>query len=184
MQRINTDDQKFVVQQVFEYYGSKLKAFALDKTGVGFPIWDQLSRHPNFGSRIHGFNFSEKRVVAFEDRELKPKETQKDLAIERNVVEAGTDWLRNDYVDVAKMRLPYDREILLEFQGQTYTVLKDTGNPYGTRRLFGGGTFHTLDAAKMVMAGKFIPPLEAMLNTAAKQQVVLDQFLGAYPGAF
>ncbi len=49
MQRINTDDQKFVVEQLFEFYGEKMTAFALDKTGVGFPIWDQISRHPRFG---------------------------------------------------------------------------------------------------------------------------------------
>jgi hypothetical protein len=62
MQRINTDDQKFVIAHLMDWYGSAMKAFALDKTGVGFPIWDQLSRHPTFGDRIHGFNFSEKRA--------------------------------------------------------------------------------------------------------------------------
>ena len=117
MQRINTDDQKFVVNWLPDYYGSKMKAFALDKIGVGFPIWDRLSRQHSHGTRIHGFNFSEKRVVAFDDRKLEPKETQKDLAIERNVLEASTDWLRNDYVDAKKIRLPYDKELLIEFQG-------------------------------------------------------------------
>ncbi len=68
MQRINTDDQKFVVEQLFEFYGEKMTAFALDKTGVGFPIWDQMSRHPRWGNRIYGFGFSENRVVAIEDR--------------------------------------------------------------------------------------------------------------------
>jgi hypothetical protein len=58
------------------------------------------------------------------------------------------------------MRLPYDREVLLEFQGQTYTVVKDNGDPYGTAGKFGGGSFHTLDAAKIAVAAKHIPPLE------------------------
>ena len=175
LQRINTDDQKFVIEYLFAFFGSKLRAFALDKTGVGFPIWDQLSRHPQFGKRIYGYNFSGKYIVAFEDRPLEGKETQADLAIERNVVEASTDWLRNDYVDAKRITLPFDKEVLLEFQGQTYTVIKDSGNPYGTKRLFGGGSFHTLDAAKMAMAGKHIPPLEELLATTA-QESVLDVF--------
>ena len=178
MHRVNTDDQKFIVEQLFEFYGPKLKAFALDKTGVGFPIWDQLSRHPRFGKRIYGYNFSEKVVVGFDDRPLEKGETQEDLAIWRNVVEATTDWLRNDYVDGKKMRLPYDREVLLEFQGQTYTVIKDNGNPYGTKRLFSGGSFHTLDAMKMLMAGKHLPQLHDQLNIRTAQVPVLDVFMG------
>ena len=179
LQRINTDDQKVVVEYLFDFYGSKLKVFALDKTGVGFPIWDQLSRYPKIGDRIRGYNFSEKVPVAFEDRPLQRNEKQEDLAIWRNVVEATTDFLRNDYVDAKRLRLPYDREILLEFQGQTYSVIRDTGNPYGQRRLFGGGSFHTLDAAKMVMAGKVLPPIAAMLEQQQQRGPVLDVFVGA-----
>ncbi len=179
LQRINTDDQKFVIEHIFKFYGPKLKVFALDKTGVGFPIWDQLSRYPEIGNRIRGYNFSEKVPVAFLDRPLERGEKMEDLAIWRNVVEATTDFLRNDYVDAKKIRLPYDREILLEFQGQTYTVIKDTGNPYGQRRLFGGGSFHTLDAAKMVMAGRVLPPILAMLENMQPRGPVLDVFVGA-----
>ena len=180
LQRINTDDQKAVVEEIFDFYGDKMKAFALDKTGVGFPIWDQLSRHPRFGDRIHGYNFSEKTIVGFEDREPTGKEKLEDLAIERNVVEAATDWLRNDYVDTKRMLLPWDRELLLEFQGQTYTVIKDNGTPYGTKRLFSGGSFHTLDAAKMAVAGRHIPPLMERLKQT-KRSPVYDAFMGADP---
>jgi hypothetical protein len=178
MQRINADDQKATVQRIFELYGEKLRSFAIDKTGVGFMLWDELTRYPVLGDRIEGFNFSENRVVAFEDRPLEGRETMADLAIKRNVVEATTDWLRNDYVDTKSIRLPFDRELLLEFQGQTYTVIKDNGTPYGTKRQFGGGSFHTLDAAKMVMAGKHIPPLEAILDRGPDNGPVLDLFLG------
>lgn len=182
LQRINTDDQKAVIEYIFAFYGSKLKAFALDKTGVGFPIWDQLSRHPAFGERIYGYNFSEKVPVAFEDRPPEGKETKADLAIMRNVVEATTDFLRNDYVDGKKIRLPYDAEVLQEFQGQTYSVIRDTGNPYGQRRLFGGGSFHTLDAAKMMVGGKVLPPIAQMMNEMVAQRPTLDIFAGALSG--
>jgi len=176
MHRINTDDQIAVVHRVFEIYGDKLR-LGVDKTGVGFAIWDQLTR-ASFGDRVFGMGFAEKRVVAFEDRPLKDKETIKDLAKYRNVVEASTDWLRNDYVDAKRMRLPYDREVLIEFQGQTYTVVKSTSDPYGTRRVFAGGSFHTLDAAKVAIATRHIPPLEEMLEARPARPAVLDLFVG------
>ncbi len=177
MQRINTDDQKQVIERLFDFYGAKLQAFALDKTGVGFPIWDQLTRAP-FGKRIYGYNFSEKVIVGFTDRPLEQGEKREDLAIQRNVVEATTDLLRNDYVDLRKLRLPFDRELLLEFQGQTYMVVKDSGNPYGTKRVFAGGSFHTLDAAKMAMAGRHLPGYLDLLEQP--QAPVLDAFLGGW----
>ncbi len=177
MHRINTDDQQHVVARVMDFYGSKIR-FGIDKTGVGFPIWDQLTR-TTYGARVFGFGFSEKRVVAIEDRDLVGAETIEDLAIYRNFVEASTDWLRNDYVDMKKMRLPYDKEVLQEFSGQTYTVIRNTGDPYGgQRRLFAGGSFHTLDAAKIAVAVKHIPPLEALLKAEPAQPSVLDMFVG------
>lgn len=177
MHRVNTDDQKTVIHELFRFYGDKLY-FGIDKTGVGFPVWDQLTRM-SYGERVYGFGFSEKRVVAYEDRAVEVGETQEDLAIKRNVVEAATDWLRNDYVDLGKLRLPYDVEILTEFQGQSYTVIKDNGDPYGQRRLFSGGSLHSLDAAKMMVAARHIPQLEAMLNLVAPQEDVIDLFIGA-----
>lgn len=177
MHRVNTDDQLLVVQRLFEIYGERLR-FGIDKTGVGFPLWDQLTRKP-YGDRIHGFGFAEKRVVALEDRPLQAGETMKDLAKLRNMVEASTDWLRNDYVDAKRLRLPYDREVLMEFQGQSYTVVRDNGDPYGMRRQFTGGSFHSLDAAKVAIATKHIPPLEALLEAKPSQGPVYDVFMGA-----
>lgn len=174
MHRINTDDQKHVVQAVMEFYGDRIR-LGIDRTGVGFPIWDQLSRTP-VGDRIFGFHFSEKRIWSLSDRELTGTETIKDLAEYRNFVEASTDWLRNDYVDTKRLRLPYDREVLIEFQGQTYTVVRATGDPYGGKKLFSGGSFHTLDAAKLAVGTKHIPPLEALLEAKPTQASVLDQF--------
>lgn len=177
MHRINTDDQLLVVERLFAIYGDRLR-FGIDKTGVGFPLWDQLTRRP-FGDRIYGFGFAEKRVVAIEDRPLTDGETVRDLAKMRNMVEASTDWLRNDYVDARNFRLPYDREVLIEFQGQSYTVVRDTGDPYGVRRQFSGGSFHTLDAAKVAIAAKHIPPLEDFIEAKPVRGPVLDVFMGA-----
>jgi hypothetical protein len=40
--------------------------------------------------------------------------------------------------------------------------------PYGTRRQYSEGSFHTLDAGKMMIAGKRLHALDELLN--AKQQ--------------
>jgi hypothetical protein len=177
LQRINIDDQMFVVELLFRHYGDSLVSFGIDQTGVGFPLVDQLSRYEGIGTRIHGYNFSKNYPVGFEDRELKYGESRADLAIMRNVVEASTDWLRNDYVDLQKIKLPFDNEIIMEMQGQTYTVQKDNGSPYGTRRVFGGGSFHTLDALKMVTAAKFIPPIQKIIEGPDDGGPILDLFV-------
>lgn len=176
LQRINIDDQMFVVQQIFEYYGSSLRALGVDSTGVGFPVADQLSRHPDFGSRVHGFNFSEKIPVGFEDRELVGSEKKKDLVIMRNMIEASTDWLRNDYIHAGNIKLPFDKELLLELQGQTYVQASSGGGPYGNRKVYGGGSFHTLDSLKCMMAAKFVPPIRAMMDDHPDTPPVLDLF--------
>jgi hypothetical protein len=178
MQRIDTDDQKVVIEKCFEFYGSKLKWFALDKSGVGFPIWNEIAKYPGIGSRIMGIGFSEKRIVAFEDREMKPGETWEDLGIQRSVIEQATDWLRNNLVDSKRLLLPNDNELIMEFQGQSYTTVKDTGDPYGRKRIFSGGSFHTLDAAKMFACSLFLPPIEERLAAVKPAEPILDVFIG------
>ena len=109
-------------------------------------------------------------------RALKPGETMKDLAVDRLMLESSTDWLRNDYIDAGRMKLPNDRELLQEHAGQTYTVVKSAGDPYGVRRTFGGGSLHTLDAAKIMVATRWIPEMEARAELAPQEDVA-DVFL-------
>lgn len=176
LQRIDEEEQRAVVRFLFEFYGKKLKRFAIDRGGVGFPIYQSLVRE--FGQeRMWGWTFDEKVVVGFEDRELENKETMEDLAEYRPLVEHATDVLRNEYVDPARMLLPFDREVLTEWQGQSYAVVKSAGNPYG-KRSYSQGAFHCLDAAKLAMAAKTLPPLIEMMEEP-EQEEVLDVFLGA-----
>lgn len=176
LNRVHSDDQMRVVLHLFTFYGQRLRAFAIDRGGLGFPIYQALQR-TSIGKRIVGWTFDEKVITEFEDRQMERGETLEDLAIERPLVEHASDLLRNDYVDPKKMLLPYDREILSEFQGQNYQVVKTTGSPYGKRRYSKGG-FHALDAAKLAVAAKHIPPLEERLAETASEPV-LDVFLGA-----
>lgn len=176
LQRIQTDDQIQVVKMLFARYGGKLKGFGIDRTGLGFPIYQQLKRLKSLQTRVHGYNFSEKVAVGFEDRELERDETMADLAQYRDLVEHATDTLRNSYVDPHRITLPFDRELLTEWQGQSYTIQKSAGSPYG-KRVYSQGSFHTLDAAKMFAAAKTLPPIEAMLDTAPTQEPVLEAFV-------
>jgi hypothetical protein len=180
MQRIEGDDQEDVIKRIFQLYGPKLKAFGMDRTGLGLQMWQNLL-HESFGDRIFGYNFSEKVIVGL--RDPMPNEDPHDidkLVIERNVVEHASDVLRSDWVDPARVRLPYDRELLTEWQGQNYTVVKSGGDPYG-KRAYSAGKFHTLDAAKMAAAAKTLPAIAKMVEDArvVATPPVLDAFVGA-----
>jgi hypothetical protein len=180
MLRVDTETQIDVILRMFEYYGSKMKGFGVDKTGIGFSIWDILDKNPKVRDRVHGFNFSMVVPVGFEDRELRGTETMEDLAIKRNFVEHATDVLRRDYVDCRRMLLPFDRELLGEWQGQSYTE-ESTMNPYGKKN-FARGKFHTLDAAKCAMGAKTLPAIFARLEFSAPQKAAPDIFVGSFGG--
>ncbi len=178
MERVDTQGQLDVIAAVFAFYGERLQWFGMDSTGIGYPLWDLLRMQPGIGSRIKGFNFSGKYAVGFEDRELQRGETMADLALERNFVEFSSDALR-EYVDSHKLLLPFDEELLGEWQGQTYTVVKSNSNPYGQRD-YARGSFHTLDAAKCMIAVKVLESIEPLLKRKQAQVPVLDAFAGAY----
>lgn len=178
MRRVDESDQRAAIAWCFEHYGKRLKAFGIDAGGVGFPIYQGLRKAPGFGKRIFGWKFDEKVITDFEDRELERGEEMEDLAIMRPFVEHASDLLRNEYVDPKRLLLPDDREIINQFQGQTFTVVKSAGSPYG-KRSYSEGQFHALDAARMAVGAKHIPPMEARLDEIAPQEAVLDQFVGA-----
>jgi hypothetical protein len=183
MFRVDTDRQIEVVEKVFGRYGRKLLAFGMDMTGVGWPLWDLLSKRPAIGDRVHGYGFSTKVPVGLADPEeldgMPPARRIGRVAarvdervIMRWMVEAATDLLRNDYIDAGKMRLPFDREVLLDFQGTNYRVIKVASDPYGKKE-YGGGSFHALDAVRTMVAAKHFPAIQAMID-AEKQAPTFD----------
>ena len=176
LQRISATDQAAVIRQVFRHYGLRLKRFALDKTGNGLPLWQILHEDKQIGSRIAGYGFSEKKAVEFDDREPVGKETAKDLVIEKNVIDFATDELRR-LVDTGSLELPYDVEQLTEFQGQSVAVVKDMGSTGDIRKRYSGGSCHTLDAARMLVAGKTLETIERVLATPTRTGPVLERFI-------
>lgn len=174
LQRISMEDQEKVVDAIIDWY--KPQTFGLDRTGIGFTIWERLTKtHGDVVMR--GYAFNEKRAVALEDRPLERGEKLEDLVIERDIKEHSSDSLR-EYVDAKRFLLPFDREVLQEWQGQQYVVVKTASNPYG-KRDYSAGKFHTLDAARMMVAAKDLAALEAMLTAKPTREPVLDVFIGA-----
>lgn len=177
LQRIGVEDQVKVCLEVFRYYGHRLRRFGMDKTGNGLPLWQLLMNRPAISDRVAGYGFSEKKAVAFDDRAPVGNEKPEDLVIEKNVITWATDELRK-YVDTGALELPYDVELLTEWQGQSVVTIKDTASVDGTRKSYAGGKCHTLDAGRMFAAAKGLEGIEKILQKK-RPGPVLDQFLGA-----
>lgn len=188
LMRISAANQAEAVKHVVEFYGRRLRRFAMDKTGNGLPLWQELDpaavgtgmhlrRTPeHISQRIVGYNFSSKVAVEFDDRELKGKERPEDAVIEKNIVDFASDELRK-LVDNGHLELPWDRELLTEWQGQEIQYVRDEGSAAGHKgRKYGGGSFHTLDASKMMIAGRNLASIEAALAMQPKRTPRLERF--------
>lgn len=176
--RISLEDQQEVIEMLMRYYGIKLGSFGLDRTGLGFDIYQRL--HKRHGDRIQGFNFSGKYAVELEDRQLQMKEELEDLAIDRPFIEFASDALR-EIVDAKGFLLPNDSELMSEWRGESYYVVKNAkGGPYGSRKQYSSSSCHSLDAARVMVAGKRLQALHALLATKKVQRPVLDSFIGGF----
>lgn len=178
LQRISAPDQSKVIATIFSTYGKRLRAFSLDKTGNGLPIFQEARRGGRleaWAGRLKGYGFSEKRAVEFDDRPLERNEKPEDAVIEKNVVDYSTDELRI-LVDTKRIELPYDLELLTEWQGQQVTQVKDMGSAGAVKRKYSDGGFHTLDAGRCMILGKSLEAMEAILDRPRRQGPVLDQF--------
>jgi len=158
LERIRSADQREVIEHVFDFYG--LTLFAMDRGGLGLPLYQELqdSVPRKYMKRIVGYTADQKVLVGWEEHE--DTESRDDFEIRRQAKEYGYDLLRT-YVDQKRMFLPWDRELLGEFSGQTWVREHSGTSAYG-RKTFARGKFHTLDAAAMMVLGKELLTLESM----------------------
>lgn len=175
--RIPIEDQQEVVELLLRYYGPKLVSFGMDRSGLGFDIYQRL--HRKYGDRIQGFVFNGKYAVELEDREPKFKEQLADLAIDRPFIEYASDALR-EVVDAKGFLLPNDSEVMSEWRGESYFVVKAKGGPYGAKKQYSSSSCHSLDAARVMIAGKRLQHLHKMLAEQAPPKPVLDVFMGDF----
>lgn len=174
LERISAMDQLRVMNHLAQFY--QPMSFGMDRTGLGLPIFqyaqDPESSNHYLANAIRGYNFSEKITVAFEpvedvDEWVEPE----DRAILGNVLEYSSDQLRL-LVDQSRIVLPWDIDMLREFQGQAYYITRSTTNPYG-RKEFNKGKFHALDAARMAALAWSQEGIEKQLAVRPDQAEVL-----------
>jgi len=170
--RIAAPIQRRVILHLNDVYGDRLRRIALDKTGVGLPVYQELMADTTVTDKIAGYGFAEKVTVDVEDRELLPGEKPEDLFIKKYVVDYGTDALRTA-VDDKALELPYDMELLRHWQMQN---MANRGTKEGKIRKYWGGPEHTLDAARMYIVGKNLMSVEK-LTQKPKQESIITLFI-------
>jgi hypothetical protein len=167
LERIRSADQRKVVELLFGVYDFRL--FTLDRTGLGLPLYQELQDGaPKLMSRIKGYTADQKLLVGWEDHE--DWEDPEDYEIKRQAKEYGYDMLRT-LVDQKRVILPFDRELLGEWQGQTWTRQQSETTAYG-KKTFARGQFHTLDAAAMMVVGKELMTLETLKKLKKEPEIV------------
>lgn len=156
LERIKNPHQVEVILYLLSLY--KPRAFSMDKTGVGLPLYQDLQERTKNSKAvldsIKGYNFSSKILVDF-DQAIEIDEMigdPMDAKIERNVLEYSSDKLRQ-MVDQNRIILPWDKPLISEFQLPTWTANKSGVDMYGRKKSYSKGSFHTLDATRMAVLG-------------------------------
>lgn len=196
--RMASPQQVKVILGVIDHY--KPQVFAMDSTGNGLPLFQDVqalieaaddpvmkAAARRVAETIKGYNFKEKILVAIDEtvevqtkpslESPDPMQVAKDAGIEREVLEHSTDCLRK-FVDEGRLYLPWDRELIGEFQGQTFSYSKSQMDPYGRRRrVYSEGKFHCLDGCRMAIMGLVQHSIEEFVGRKKQQRPVLDSFL-------
>lgn len=182
LERIGAPEQARAIARIIDFY--QPRAFSMDKTGNGLPLFQFLqSANPDTAAQIKGYNFSEKILVDFDDAVVaglkEGDDDVKEAGIERQVLEYSTDKLR-ELVDKEQFQLPWDTELIGEFQGQSWSYSKSSMDMYGrARRIFSEGNFHALDASRMAVLGFTQYKIEAMMaaRNISDERPVFDFFM-------
>jgi hypothetical protein len=184
LMRISAEDQARVVKFLFDFYGHRLRRFGMDKTGNGLPLYQLLGEGSQtmdsaITQRVVGYHFSEKIIVDV-DPVLDPEDPK--YFIQQRVIDFSSDEARR-LVDNGVFELPYDTELLGEWQGQVISYSKDTMSMKpGMVKMYGSvgagaGGFHTLDAARMAVTGRALDRLDRLLNLQVESGPVFARFL-------
>ena len=158
LNRVSGPDQMKIVLHLMDLY--RPVAFALDSTGAGQPLvqflQEEVRKNPELGfalDKIKGYTFSANIVVGLDDTieidEYDPNSLKK-AEIVRNVKDYSSDMLRK-LVDEKRLFLPMDKDLIQEFQGETWTYGKPSFDHYGRRKIYSGIGSHSLDATRLAI---------------------------------
>lgn len=179
LKRISAPDQAALFSYLIERYLPRV--FAMDSTGVGLPVFQFMQQeNVDVAKRVRGYNFSSKILVELDatvdvDEDM-GEDLIKEAGIQRNVKEFAQDSLRT-LVDNKRLLLPWDRDIIGQFQGATATQISGR-DQYGRRRVFSGGDDHFLDASRMAALAQAVFHIEELVK-GSEDEPVLDTFFAA-----
>ena len=179
--RTNEGSQVEAMLEVFDFY--RPTAFAMDAGGNGLPLFQRVQNaakeqggdYTRLLKAIKGYKFSQKLLVDFDDTvELdqfaSTDELIKEAGIHREAKEYASDLLRS-LVDQKRLVLPYDEELLAQFQGSTWRPAKSGEmNQYG-KRIFSKGTDHILDASRFFALGWRQHAIEDLMQRETQKPV-------------
>lgn len=176
LQRVKAPQQAELILELLRFY--RPKVYAMDSTGNGLPLFDIVQNQDlQLAGLIKGYNFSSKILVDFDqtmDVDEWTGDPVKEAGIMRNVKEYAQDCLRT-LVDEQRLALPFDQELLSQFEGGTESSVPSR-DQYGRRRLFSAGDDHALDAARMAALGWKQYAIEE-LTKKKRQAPVVDAFM-------
>jgi hypothetical protein len=147
----------------------KPRQLSIDRTGLGLPLYQEiLAQTDSWTKRVVGYAFNEKVVIGWEDFE--EWEDPADYELKAIVQEYGYDLLRR-LVDSKEMILPFEVELLGEWQGQTWVREKSETSPYG-KKSYSKGSFHTLDAGAMAVLGRELFTIKTMKEIREEAEII------------
>lgn len=154
--------QAQTVMHIINFY--KPKAFALDKTGLGIGLFQELRKiaggrfviNEDAGENpvtpetqaaaeaaitaIKGYNFSEKLVISIDEKKADELGLGSDLkeildkASDRQIAKDRATDVLREYVDTRRLMLPYDQDVINQMNGQTWSASQEPIDKYGRRR--------------------------------------------------
>jgi len=167
LERISSHNQRAAISKIMDFY--KPRRFVIDRTGLGLPLYQELIAQPDkWTNRIMGYAFNQKVVIGWDEYE--DWESPEDYEIRAIVQEYAYDMLRK-YVDSGWLTLPFDVELLGEWQGQTWVREKSETSVYG-KRSYARGAFHTLDAGGMAVLGRELNIVESVQEIKEEAEVI------------
>lgn len=128
-------------------------------------------------TKIKGYNFSSKIVFEFDDAiiaSLGENPSNEDIiekaGIKRWVKDAATDLVR-DVVDNRRLKAPSDGDFINDINAQTWAQGVEPVDAYGRRRYtYSAGTYHILDAFRMLLIGRHMDAIEDFMKTPTPEK--------------
>lgn len=179
LERISSRDQRAVMEAIWDFY--RPLGFGMDRTGLGLPIYSEIMEgdSPGLALAMRAYNFSEKISIAYEPPdEDAPYDADNPAGkpITANVLEYSSDMLRV-LVDQKEILLPWDVDMLREFQGQTYVITKSNGTDAYGKKQFNKGKFHALDGVRMAILAYYQERIDLLREVTQGFEPILDTFL-------